>query len=77
VLIAAHGNSLRGLVKFLDDVPAKEIVEINIPTGVPLVYELRDDLKPLRHYYLWDQERVERAIEAVANQIKDRQARGQ
>ena len=54
VLIAAHGNSLRALVKYLDDVPEAEIVELNIPTGIPLVYELDDDLKPIRHYYLGD-----------------------
>src|SRR5436190_18774585 len=54
VLIAAHGNSLRALVKYLDNVPEDEIVELNIPTGIPLVYELAQDLKPLRHYYLGD-----------------------
>ena len=54
VIIAAHGNSLRALVKYLDEVPEAEIVELNIPTGIPLVYELDDNLKPLRHYYLGD-----------------------
>ena len=54
MLIAAHGNSLRALVKYLDNVSEQEIVELNIPTGIPLVYELDDDLKPIRHYYLGD-----------------------
>ncbi len=70
VLIVAHGNSLRALVKFLDEVPEAEIVELNIPTGLPLVYELDDNLKPLRHYYLGDPERVKAAMEAVASQGK-------
>jgi 2,3-bisphosphoglycerate-dependent phosphoglycerate mutase len=68
VLIAAHGNSLRALVKFLDNVSEEEIVELNIPTGTPLVYELDADLRPTRHYYLGDQEAARRAAEAVANQ---------
>lgn len=68
VIIAAHGNSLRGLVKYLDNVSEQEIVDLNIPTGVPLVYELDEQLKPLRHYYLGDPEAVERATQAVANQ---------
>ena len=54
MLIAAHGNSLRALVKYLDNVSEADIVELNIPTGIPLVYELNDDLKPIRHYYLGD-----------------------
>jgi len=70
VLIAAHGNSLRALVKYLDNVSEEEIVGLNIPTGVPLVYELNGDLKPLRHYYLGDPEAVRRAAEAVARQGK-------
>jgi 2,3-bisphosphoglycerate-dependent phosphoglycerate mutase len=70
VLIAAHGNSLRALVKYLDNVSEEEIVELNIPTGVPLVYLLNDDLKPLQKYYLGDQDAVKRAAEAVANQGK-------
>lgn len=70
VLLAAHGNSLRALVKYLDDVPESEIVELNIPTGVPLVYELDDNLKPIKHYYLGDPEAVKKAAEAVANQGK-------
>ncbi len=70
VLIAAHGNSLRALVKYLDNIPESEIVELNIPTGMPLVYELDDDLKPLKHYYLGDAEKVKAAMEAVAAQGK-------
>jgi len=68
VLIAAHGNSLRALVKFLDNIPDAEIVGLNIPTGIPLVYELTDDLKPIRSYYLGDPEAVKKAAEAVAKQ---------
>jgi 2,3-bisphosphoglycerate-dependent phosphoglycerate mutase len=68
VLIAAHGNSLRALVKYLDGVSDQDIVELNIPTGIPLVYELDDDLKPLRHYYLGDPEAVAAAAAAVAQQ---------
>jgi 2,3-bisphosphoglycerate-dependent phosphoglycerate mutase len=72
VLIAAHGNSLRALVKYLDGVSEKEIVGLNIPTGVPLVYDLDDELKPVRHDYLGDPEAVARAAEAVARQGKAR-----
>lgn len=70
VIIAAHGNSLRALVKYLDNIPEDEIVELNIPTGVPLVYELDEDLKPITHYYLGDPDAVRKAMEAVANQGK-------
>lgn len=70
VLIAAHGNSLRALVKYLDGISDDEIVSLNIPTGIPLVYELDDDLKPIKHYYLGDQEAIRKAAEAVANQGK-------
>ncbi len=70
VMIAAHGNSLRALVKHLDKIPEKDIVELNIPTGIPLVYELDDDLKPIKHYYLGDPAEVEKAINKVVNQIK-------
>jgi len=70
VLIAAHGNSLRALVKYLDNVGDQDIVELNIPTGVPLVYELDDQLKPIKHYYLGDPEAVAKAAAAVANQGK-------
>jgi 2,3-bisphosphoglycerate-dependent phosphoglycerate mutase len=72
VLIAAHGNSLRALVKYLDHVADDEIVELNIPTGIPLVYLLNDDLKPLQKFYLGDQEAVQRKAAAVANQGKAR-----
>ncbi len=68
VLIAAHGNSLRALVKYLDDVSEAEIVELNIPTGIPLVYELDDDLRPLRHYYLGDPAAAAAAAAKVAAQ---------
>jgi 2,3-bisphosphoglycerate-dependent phosphoglycerate mutase len=68
VVIAAHGNSLRALVKYLDGVSEEEIVGLNIPTGIPLVYELQDDLRPIRHYYLGDPEAARKAAEAVANQ---------
>jgi 2,3-bisphosphoglycerate-dependent phosphoglycerate mutase len=70
VIIAAHGNSLRALVKYLDAIADEDIVGLNIPTGVPLVYELDDRLKPIRHYYLGDPEEVARAAAAVANQGK-------
>jgi 2,3-bisphosphoglycerate-dependent phosphoglycerate mutase len=70
VLIAAHGNSLRALVKYLDGVSEDAIVGLNIPTGMPLVYELDGDLKPLRSYYLGDPEQVKAAMEAVAAQGK-------
>jgi 2,3-bisphosphoglycerate-dependent phosphoglycerate mutase len=70
VLIAAHGNSLRALVKYLDNISDVEIPELNIPTGIPLVYELDDNLKPIRHYYLGDPEAVAKAAAAVANQGK-------
>ncbi|MCL5774118.1 MAG: 2,3-diphosphoglycerate-dependent phosphoglycerate mutase [Firmicutes bacterium] len=70
VLISAHGNSLRALIKYLDNVSEKEIPELNIPTGIPLVYELNDDLKPVKHYYLASEEEVKKAVEAVASQTK-------
>ena len=73
VIIAAHGNSLRALVKYLDEVSEEEIISLNIPTGVPLVYELDAELRPLRHYYLGDPEAIRRAIEAVAKQGKARE----
>jgi 2,3-bisphosphoglycerate-dependent phosphoglycerate mutase len=69
-LITAHGNSLRALVKYLDNVPDDEIVELNIPTGVPLVYLLNEDLRPLQHYYLGDPDAIKQAEAAVANQGK-------
>ena len=70
VIIVAHGNSLRALVKYLDNVGDIEIVGLNIPTGIPLVYELTDDLKPIRSYYLGDADKVAAAAQAVANQGK-------
>ncbi|NQT75067.1 MAG: 2,3-diphosphoglycerate-dependent phosphoglycerate mutase [Candidatus Omnitrophica bacterium] len=70
VLIAAHGNSLRALVKYLDKVPDEEIVKLNIPTGIPLVYELSKDLTPIKHYYLGDPEKVKKAMASVSNQGK-------
>ena len=70
VIVAAHGNSLRGLVKYFDNISDQEIVELNIPTGIPLVYELDEGLKPLRHYYLGDPEAVKLAAQAVADQAK-------
>ena len=68
VLIAAHGNSLRAMVKYLDNIPDAEITELNIPTGIPLVYELDADLKPIKSYYLGDAEAVAKAAAAVAAQ---------
>ncbi|MCH7770482.1 MAG: 2,3-diphosphoglycerate-dependent phosphoglycerate mutase [Bacteroidetes bacterium] len=70
VLIAAHGNSLRALVKYLDNVSEEEIVGLNIPTGIPLIYELDDDLKPIKHYYLGDPDEIAKAAAAVAAQGK-------
>ena len=72
VLIAAHGNSLRALIKYLDGLSDEEIVALNVPTGVPLVYELDASLKPRRHYYLGDQEEVARRIASVSAQGKVR-----
>ena len=70
VIISAHGNSLRALVKYLDNISDDEIPKLNIPTGIPLIYELNDDLKPIQHYYLGDPEAVKKAAEAVAAQGK-------
>lgn len=70
VLIAAHGNSLRALVKYLDNMTDEAIMALNIPTGIPLVYELDDNLKPIRHYYLASDEEVKAAIDKVAAQGK-------
>ena len=70
VIIAAHGNSLRALIQYLDAVSERDIVELNVPTGIPLVYELDADLRPLRHYYLGDPARVAAAMQAVAAQGK-------
>lgn len=76
VLIAAHGNSLRALVKYLDQVSDEEIPGLNIPTGVPLVYELDDALRPVRHFYLGDPARIEAAVAAVAGQARARPGGG-
>jgi 2,3-bisphosphoglycerate-dependent phosphoglycerate mutase len=70
VIVCAHGNSLRGLVKYLDQMSDQAITELNIPTGIPLVYELDDDLKPLKHYYLGNPEEIAKAQQAVASQGK-------
>jgi 2,3-bisphosphoglycerate-dependent phosphoglycerate mutase len=70
IIVAAHGNSIRAMVKYLDNVSDADIVELNIPTGVPLVYELDADLKPLRHYYLGDQAAIAQKMAAVAAQGK-------
>jgi 2,3-bisphosphoglycerate-dependent phosphoglycerate mutase len=70
IIIAAHGNSLRALVKYLDNISEKDILELNIPTGTPLVYELDANLKPIKSYYLGDQEAIKKAMESVANQGK-------
>ena len=72
LLLAAHGNSLRALVKYLDNVSEQDILDVNIPTGIPLVYLLNEDLKPLQKYYLGDQEAVQAKMAAVANQGKVR-----
>ncbi len=69
-IIVAHGNSLRALVKYLDNISDEEIVSLNIPTGIPLVYELDSELKPIKNYYLGDPEAAKKAAEAVANQAK-------
>ena len=70
VIISAHGNSLRALVKYLDNIPDEEIVSLNIPTGIPLIYELDDDLNPIKHYYLGDPEEIKKAMKSVADQGK-------
>ncbi len=72
VIIAAHGNSMRALVKYLDNIPDDEILGLNIPTGVPLVYEFTEDLSPIQHYYLGDPDAVERAVRSVADQTKSK-----
>ena len=72
LLIAAHGNSLRAMVKYLDDLSAEEIMGVNIPTGTPLVYELDEDLKPIKNYYLADEEALAAAMHEVASQGKSK-----
>jgi 2,3-bisphosphoglycerate-dependent phosphoglycerate mutase len=70
VIVAAHGNSIRAMVKYLDNISEAEITELNIPTGLPLVYELDEELKPIKHYYLGDPEEAAKKAAAVANQAK-------
>jgi 2,3-bisphosphoglycerate-dependent phosphoglycerate mutase len=70
VIVAAHGNSMRALLKYLDNIPEDKIVGLNVPTGIPLVYEFNDDMKPIRNYYLGDPEAVSKAVQAVVNQTK-------
>ena len=70
VLVSAHGNSLRAIVKYLDSVPEKDIVALNIPTGIPLVYELDQQMRAVKHYYLGDPEKIKQATAAVAGQLK-------
>jgi len=74
VIIAAHGNSLRALVKYLDNLSEAEIMELNIPTGVPLVYEFDENLKPIKHYYLGDADAIAAAMDAVAKQGQAKKA---
>lgn len=73
VLIVAHGNSIRALVKYLDNIPNDEIVKLNIPTGIPLVYELDENLISIRNYYLGDPDEIQKAMQSVANQGKAKQ----
>ena len=70
VLISAHGNSMRALGKYMDKMSDDEIVKLNIPTGIPLIYELDKDLNPIKHYYLGDPEKVQKAMDSVAKQGK-------
>tara|TARA_B110000438_G_scaffold70905_1_gene71149 strand:+ start:221 stop:964 length:744 start_codon:yes stop_codon:yes gene_type:complete len=70
VMIVAHGNSLRSLVKHLDNISQEDVITLNIPTGIPLIYELNDDLKPIKNYYLGNKEEIEKAISSVKNQAK-------
>jgi len=70
IIIAAHGNSLRALVKFLDDISDEDISNLNIPTGIPLIYELDNNLKPMKHYYLGDKDKIDAMINKVKNQTK-------
>ncbi len=72
IIVTAHGNSLRALVKYLDNISDEDIINLNIPTGIPLVYELNEDLKPIKNYYLGDQEAIKKAQEQVANQGKSK-----
>ncbi len=73
MVVVAHGNSLRALIKYLDNISDNDIVNLNLPTGIPLVYELDANLKPVKHYYLADEETVKAALASVANQGKAKQ----
>ena len=75
VIVAAHGNSMRALVKYLDKIPDDAIVGLNIPTGIPLVYEFDEDLSPIRHYYLGDPNTIAQAVQTVADQTKTKEIR--
>ncbi len=70
VIIVAHGNTLRGLIKFVERISDESIADLNIPTGTPLVYEFEDDMRPIRRYYLGDPEAVKKSAQAVADQLK-------
>jgi 2,3-bisphosphoglycerate-dependent phosphoglycerate mutase len=70
IIIAAHGNSIRAMIKYLDEVPNDEIIKVNVPTGIPLVYELDENLKPIKHYYVGDPAEIEASINYVKNQGK-------
>jgi 2,3-bisphosphoglycerate-dependent phosphoglycerate mutase len=71
VIISAHGNSIRALVKYLDNISDEDIPKLNIPTGIPLVYELDDDLRAINHYYLGDEQTIHKATDAVARQLHE------
>ena len=70
MLLVAHGNTLRGLVKYAEQMSDQDVVDLNIPTGIPMVYELEEDMKPIRRYYLGDPEETKKAVAAVAGQAK-------
>jgi 2,3-bisphosphoglycerate-dependent phosphoglycerate mutase len=70
VLLVAHGNTLRGLIKYAEKISDKDIADLNIPTAIPMIYEVEDNMEPIRRYYLGDQESVKKAAEAVADQSK-------
>jgi len=72
VLLVAHGNTLRGLIKYVERISDEEIADLNIPTATPIVYELEDDMRPVRRYYLGDPEAAKKAAQAVADQMKKR-----
>jgi 2,3-bisphosphoglycerate-dependent phosphoglycerate mutase len=76
VLLVAHGNTLRGLIKFAERISDKDIADLNIPTAIPMVYEVEDDMKPIRRYYLGDQETARKAEEVVAAQSKAKKEKG-